>query len=140
MAFCAKCGVQFEGQFCSACGTPVAGVPPPLQGSADGLATNVASMLCYSLGIMTGILFLVLTPYNANKEVRFHAFQSIFMTAALIALNIVMAVVLPWPLLLVFSPLVSLGTLLLWVFMLVKTYQGNKVVLPLIGPLAAQQA
>ena len=140
MAFCAKCGAQFEGQFCAACGTPVAGVPPPLQAPADGLATNVASMLCYSLGILTGILFLVLAPYNANKEVRFHAFQSIFMTAALIALNIMISVILPWGLMLLLGPLVSLGGLGLWIFMLVKTYQGSKVVLPVIGPLAAQQA
>ena len=142
MVYCAKCGTQFEGQFCSACGTPVPGPIPPAvpMGSAAGLEPNVASMLCYSLGIITGIVFLVLVPYNANKAIRFHAFQSIFMSGAIIALQIVMNAILPWGLLLLLSPLVGLGSIGLWIFMLVKTYQGAKIVLPVIGPLAEQQA
>ena len=47
---------------------------PPRRGMTD----NVASALCYALGFITGILFLVLAPYNQNRMVRFHAFQSIF--------------------------------------------------------------
>jgi uncharacterized membrane protein len=138
---CAKCGTQYEGQFCSACGTPAANVAPPaVPASAAGLEPNIAAMLCYSLGIITGIIFLVLAPYNTNKATRFHAFQSIFMSASVIALQIVMSTILPFGLLLILSPLVSLGALGLWLFMLIKSYQGAKVVLPVIGPLAEQQA
>jgi uncharacterized membrane protein len=117
MAFCSRCGAQFEGAFCSACGAPAgaAGIgeaPPPVAGA--GLTTNMASTLCYA--------------------------QSIFIGLFLIALQIVMSVVLPWSLLFTLSPLVSLASLALWIFMLVKTYQGSKVVLPVVGPLAEQQA
>lgn len=141
MVYCVKCGTQFEGQFCSACGTPVAGLAPPtVPTSAPGLEPNVAAMLCYSLGILTGIVFLVLAPYNTNKATRFHAFQSIFMSASIIALHIVMSTILPFGLLLILSPLVSLGAFGLWLFMLIKSYQGAKIVLPVIGPLAEQQA
>jgi uncharacterized membrane protein len=38
------------------------------------------------------------------------------------------------------STLVSLGSLLLWLFLMWKTYQNEKVVLPVVGPLAEQQA
>lgn len=143
MAFCSRCGAQFEGTFCSACGAP-AGAAGAGTGAAPasgaGLTTNMASTLCYALFIISGIVFLILAPYNTNKTVRFHAFQSIFIGLTLIALNIVMSVVLPWSLLFTLSPLVSLGSLGLWIFMLIKTYQGSKVVLPVIGPLAEQQA
>ena len=46
------------------------------------MTDNVASALCYLLGLITGIIFLVLTPYNRNPVVRFHAFQSIFLNVA----------------------------------------------------------
>ena len=48
------------------------------------MADNVASTLCYVLGLITGILFLVLPPYNKNPVIRFHAFQSIFLHVACI--------------------------------------------------------
>jgi len=87
MAFCASCGAPVEGKFCAKCGAPMgAAVPPP--GAAPGVAAagmtdNAASALCYVLGLITGILFLVLAPYNQNKTIRFHAFQSIFLSIAL---------------------------------------------------------
>jgi uncharacterized membrane protein len=36
--------------------------------------------------------------------------------------------------------LVSLGFFLVWLYVMWKSYQGEKVVLPLIGPLAEKQA
>ena len=136
MAFCSKCGAQYEGQFCAACGAPTVGA----NAAGAGLTTNMASTLCYGLFIIGGIVFLVLAPYNANKTVRFHAFQSIFVGLAMIALNITLSVALPVLTYLMISPVISLASLGLWIFMLVKTYQGNKVVLPVVGPLAEQQA
>jgi uncharacterized membrane protein len=141
MAFCSQCGTQFQGSFCSKCGAPAgAGPAPAATASGGGMTINVACALCYALGFITGILFLVLAPYNQNKEVRFHAFQSIFVSVGLIALHILMSIILPWGLLLMLSPLVSLGGFILWLFMLIKTYQGSKIVLPVIGPFAQQQA
>ena len=59
--------------------------PPPPGGFAPqsaGLTDNMAAALCYLLGVLTGILFLVLAPYNQNRAIRFHAFQSIFFWVA----------------------------------------------------------
>ena len=53
----------------------------------------MACALCYILGLLTGILFLVLAPYNQNRLIRFHAFQSIFLNIAWIAIYIVLSII-----------------------------------------------
>lgn len=157
MAFCPNCGAQVDGSFCAKCGTPMTGgaanVPPTPGASppaaAGGLSVNAASALAYVLGLITGILFLVIAPYNQDRTVRFHAFQSIFLNVAWIVVWIVLSVIsgilmtITWALVALFSLLhllVGLGFLVLWIFMIVKAYQGQKVVLPIIGPLAEKQA
>jgi uncharacterized membrane protein len=165
MAFCPNCGSQVEGKFCARCGTPMAAEVPPSPGpvpaggysvpppaapvQAAGLTENVACALCYLLGLFTGILFLVLDPYNKNKLIRFHAFQSIFahlaMFAAGIVFSIFFAVFVRLPILgalvgLVLWPLFGLACLALWLMLMYRAYQGQKWVLPIIGPLAEKQA
>src|SRR5260370_9888288 len=94
MAFCPSCGSQVDGRFCQKCGATVdaGGVPPPgaapAAGSA-GLTDNAAGALCYLFGLITGILFLVISPYNTNRAVKFNAFQSIFFHVGMIAMYIV---------------------------------------------------
>jgi len=154
MAFCGSCGAPVEGKFCAKCGTPMdAAVPPPgatpggaafqPAPAATGMTDNAASALCYVLGLITGILFLVLAPYNQNKTIRFHAFQSIFLSIAWIvvsmAINIVFGALHLWSLLFL-SPLIGLAFFVLWIYMIITAYQGKKVVLPVIGPIAQQQA
>ena len=157
MAFCPTCGTQVEGRFCAKCGVAVPagapGTPPPPQGgyapppaAAGGMTDNVASALCYVLGLVTGIIFLVLAPYNTNRVIRFHAFQSIFLHVACIILWIGLAIVLGILTLLTHGlaallyPLVGLGLLVLWICMIVFAYQGKLTVLPIIGPIAQKQA
>jgi len=106
--------------------------------------------LCYLFGLISGILFLVLEPYNKNRTVRFHAFQSIFLSVVLIAVEIVLAIlfrvmlqVLPyslWFLISLISLVVWLAFLVLWILLMVKAYQNQKLVIPVIGPLAEKQA
>ncbi len=58
------------------------------------MTDNMAAALCYALGFITGILFLVLAPYNQNREIRFHAFQSIFLNIAwFVALWIIVSII-----------------------------------------------
>ena len=104
------------------------------------MTDNVAATLCYVLGFITGIIFLVLAPYNKNKLIRFHAFQSIFVSVGLFVLSAAVSIILPWSLSLVLDPLISLGGFVLWIFLLIKTYQNQKIVLPIVGPLAEKQA
>src|SRR5215467_3723208 len=148
MPFCSTCGSAVEGQFCAKCGSRIgaaagaAGSGATIQTSA-AMTDNVASALCYLLGIITGILFLVLPPYNRNPVIRFHAFQSIFLHAAciiaMIGFNIFLGI-------LHMAGIFFLGTIIwmacfvLWLYMLLQAFQGKMVVLPVIGPLAQQQA
>jgi uncharacterized membrane protein len=143
MAFCPSCGAAVEGRYCAKCGTSVDPATPPAAPvpviSAAGLPENTAAALCYLLGLVTGIIFLVLEPYNKNKLIRFHAFQSIFLHVAVIIVWVALRTALPWGVWWLIS-LIDLAFFILWIFMLVQTYQGKKVVLPVIGDLAAKQA
>jgi uncharacterized membrane protein len=117
--------------------------------AAGGMSDTAASALCYVLGLITGILFLVIAPYNQNKTVRFHAFQSIFLNVAWIGLWIAMHIVglvllsITWTLATVWglvSMLVGLAFFGLWIYMIIAAVQGKKVMLPVIGALAEKQA
>ena len=147
MAFCPSCGAPVEGRYCAKCGTAVdSGTPasaspavnlPPI--SAGGLPENTAAALCYLLGWVTGIIFLILEPYNKNKLIRFHAFQSIFLGVAVMIVWWALRIMLSWQAWALIS-LIDLGFFILWIYLLIQTYQGKKVVLPVIGDLAAKQA
>jgi uncharacterized membrane protein len=107
------------------------------------MADNVAAALCYVLGLITGIIFLVIAPYNRNRLIRFHAFQSIFLHVGCIVLaiglNLVITILHLWSLFFLGS-LVWLGFFVLWIYLIIQAYQGKMVELPVIGPLARQQA
>src|SRR5216684_7195889 len=139
MAFCPSCGAQVDGRFCQKCGATVdaGGVPPPgaapAAGSA-GLTDNVAGALCYLFGLITGILFLVLAPYNQNRNIRFHAFQSIFLHIAWIVLWIALTIVtLPLNAIPILGAMISvllhlalwIGSVIIWLYMMYKTYNGE---------------
>ena len=128
-------------------GQPQYGQPAP---AAGGMEDNVASALCYLLGLITGVLFLVLEPYNKNKIVRFHAFQSIFFNIGAIVVNIAFSIVfsimrhvLPLSMWVIFT-LLSLGLSLLmlgaWAFLMYKAYNREMFKIPVIGDLAEKQA
>ena len=132
-------GQQYQGGY----------APPPPGAQAAGLQENMANALCYALGLLTGILFLVLAPYNQNKTTRFHAFQSIFFGAStivvFIALSIFSFVLLLIPFAGAFISLIlhlgaALGVFVLWLMLMYKAYNNEVWVLPLIGPLAQKQA
>jgi uncharacterized membrane protein len=165
MAFCSKCGGQLNAgsSFCPACGAPVAEpvAPPPgvSAGPASvvmvpanaGMTNNVAGMLCYILGIITGVIFLVLEPYKNNRFVRFHAFQSIFFWVACFAFWMIWSQVLVGMLISgggfgmlglfgLFFTLVRLAMFVGWIFLMIKAYNNEEFRLPIIGDLAAKQA
>ena len=125
--------------------------PPAGPGAAAGLQENVAGALCYVVGLVTGIVFLVLQPYNQNRTIRFHAFQSIFYHVAWIifwfGLHIVLATLgfgllgaLFGLLSMLLSLVIGFGGFLLWLFLMWRAYNNNPLVLPIIGPIAQQQA
>jgi uncharacterized membrane protein len=161
MAFCAQCGAEAAGNFCPRCGAAmnIAGagpqgeyVPPQSATSSvtsTGMSENVASALCYLLGLITGIIFLVLAPYNQNRTVRFHAFQSIFYHVGIIVVwigwtivNVTFAAIthgVSGLISLPISMLLGLGFFILWLYLMYSAYNNKMVVLPIVGPLAQKQ-
>ena len=150
MSFCPSCGSTLNGPFCPGCGvaaTAPAGAAFAAAPAANaGLTENAVGALCYLGGVITGIVFLVIAPYNQNPRIKFHALQSILFSLvwtlgwfAMIPLHML----LPFGLSLLmslFSLLLWGGGLVLWLVLMWKAYQGHALVLPVIGGVARQQA
>ena len=142
MAFCNMCGTQIAdgATTCAACSGRTAVMPAT---AAAGLADNVAGMLAY-VTIIPAIVFLVMPPYNQSRFVRFHSFQSIFFSVAVLAIQIALSIMTLVPFLIFITAplhlLVALGALILWIILLLKANQGEMYELPVIGDLAEKQA
>jgi uncharacterized membrane protein len=165
MTYCAKCGASLsEGTgFCPSCGTQAIGVAPQTGGAtppgglppitglqSTGMTSNVAGALAYLVGFITGIIFLTVEPYSKDRFVRFHAFQSIFLSALYLVFFMVWGAVFGtlsivglgflWSLIILVWSLLRLAFFLLWLFVMYKAYNNERFSLPFIGPLAAKQA
>jgi len=142
VAFCPKCGTQIaEGAACPKC---VGGSVPVAQvTTGGGLEDNVAGALAY-FTFIPAVIFLVLEPYNRKRFIRFHAFQCLFLTAAVVALSIALSILAMIPFIgLLTLPVhfvIWLGCLALWIVLTLKAYQGQMFKLPVIGDMAEKQA
>ncbi len=151
MAFCPNCGAQVNGSFCGNCGATMSagqapGAGPAQQPQAASVPGNTVAALCYLAGFITGIIFLVLAPYNADPKIRYHAWQAIGFNVALIVIMIVLSVLTALTggvLGLILAPVglvIWLGSIVLWLFLMFKAYQGEGLHLPVIGDFAKKQA
>ena len=153
--FCSKCGAENpEGaKFCSKCGTELGVLPAtkPEAESSTGLSANVAGLLCYVAGWITGIVFVVLE--KKSKFVKFHAWQSIMVFGVLTLAHLVLSTILgaiaaaTFPFsagLGVFSVVMGwlIGVLMfvLWVILMVQAGSGKMWKVPGAGDWAEKQA
>lgn len=97
-----------------------------------GLEENIEGLLCYLLGVITGIIFLVLE--KESDFVKFHAMQSIVTFLSLFILSMVVAVI-PFVGVLI-SLLVNLISLAFWILGMYKAYQGEKYKFPIFGDIS----
>jgi len=104
--------------------------------SSTGLSENVAATLCYVLGWITGLVFLLVEKQSGF--VRFHAMQSL-MTFGLLFIASIVSNFVPGigPLL---GALIGLLTLVLWILLMFKAWSGARYKLPLVGDEAEKQA
>lgn len=104
--------------------------------SSTGLDANVAAALSYLVGFLTGIVFLLIE--KESKFVRFHAMQSTLVFVAIFAISIVLGAIpiIGWAL----YPILMLASLILWLVLLFKAFQGEKFKLPIVGDIAEQKA
>ena len=97
-----------------------------------GLPANVAALLSYLVGLVTGIVFILIE--KENRFVRFHAMQSIIVFGAIFVLGIILPFipVLGW----IILPFVWILSVILWVVLMFKAYQGEYFRLPVAGEMA----
>ena len=103
--------------------------------SSTGINPTVAGLLCYLVGFVTGIIFLIIE--KDNKFVRFHAMQSVLAFGFLFVLQVVLTFIpfLGWALLWV----LHIVTLVVWILLMVKAYKGEYYKLPIVGDMAEQK-
>jgi uncharacterized membrane protein len=106
----------------------------------EGLQENVAALLAYVLGWLTGIIFLLI---DKRPYVKFHAAQSIVVFGGLTVLRIGLAIVSGmFGGLMGFGAMVALGSvialvgLVLWIFLMVKAYQHANFRVPIAAGIA----
>ncbi|MDP2931883.1 MAG: DUF4870 domain-containing protein [Chloroflexota bacterium] len=106
-----------------------------MEKTSTGLQENVAGLLCYVLGWISGLVFILIE--KENKFVRFHAIQSIYVFGVLTIAGIVLGwipfigVVLGW--------LIFVLGFILWIVLMLKAYQGTMYKLPWAGNLAEKR-
>lgn len=108
-----------------------------------GLSDNAASGLAY-VTIIPAIVFLATAPYNQNRKIRFHSWQSIFLHIAWVIVWVALAIVGMVPVLnfldVILIPLAMLGFFILWLVVLINAFNGKDARLPIVGDLAQKQA
>jgi len=142
MPFCSACGVEVgaDVSFCPKCGKAV-GSAAPSAGAVEttGMQENVAGLLCYVVGWLTGLIFFLI---DKRPFVRFHAMQSIITFGALNVFTWGLiwsgwfGGFIGWAFVGLLSSLIWLLTLVCWILCMVKAYKGERFKLPVIGDLA----
>jgi uncharacterized membrane protein len=122
-------------------GTP--GGPSASTSGGTGLDENIAGLLSYVLGWITGLIFFLI---DKRPFVRFHAAQSIVLFGGLFVLYWVVS----WVFLMVgwvfislwifLGPVIGLAAFVLWIVCMVKAYQGQRFRVPVVADLADKLA
>lgn len=148
MAFCPNCGKELasEARFCPSCGATQNQMPAPgpvpvmtATGTQTGLQPNVAGLLCYILGWVTGLVFYFI---EKDRFIRFHAVQSIivfgaFQIVQLVVIRLMFAISWRlWGIAGLLNTLLWVAELGLAILLMVKAYNGEKFKLPYAGDLA----
>ena len=104
--------------------------------TALGLNRNVSALLSYALGWVSGLAVILIE--KDDDFVRFHAMQSILTFGALTLLSLVFGSMFMF--IGIMSSLIQIAGIALWILLMVKAYQGEKFMLPIIGEMAEQWA
>jgi uncharacterized membrane protein len=104
--------------------------------SKTGLEENIASLLCYALFWVTGLVFYLIE--TENETVRFHAMQSMIVFGFFSALSLIFRWVF-WHQY-VFDSVIGVIVVILWIILMVRAYQGGRFKLPVAGDLAEKWA
>lgn len=123
--------------------TVISQSPQESERTTTGLEQNTAALLSYLFTWVTGLIFYLIE--KDNKYVRFHAMQSIFFGIAMVlagALLVVITTILRHvPFIggmtsMLLSFIYWIGTVVIWITLMVKAFQGERYKLPFVGDIA----
>jgi uncharacterized membrane protein len=115
-------------------------VPGSGEESSLHIDPNLAGALCYLLGCISGILFFVLE--TRNKRIRFHALQSILIFTVLTLLSMgsaILAILTDFVPFQLASSTIWILHFVVWLVMIISTFQGKTIKIPGIGDFATEQ-
>lgn len=103
--------------------------------SSLGMQENLAALLSYVFGFITGIIFFALE--KESNFVKFHAMQSILFSVGLFIIGFIIGFIpiVGW----ILGILLNLASLVMWILFMVKAYKGERFKFPIIGDIAEQQ-
>lgn len=149
MAFCSKCGTEVAAGagFCPKCGEAQSGggaVAQTTSSAQSGMSENVAGLLCYVVGWVTGIIFFLI---DKRPFVRFHAAQSIVVFGGLHVILMGLGIVFGAGMFMMrgfgafgmagaLYSLINLVAFILWILLMVKAYQHVKFEVPIAAGIA----
>ena len=148
MPFCSQCGnaVSPADSFCGRCGArqPASSGAPGLSdqawgrsGSINAIPGRTWSILCYIpfLGWIASVIVLASDRFRQERDVRFHAFQGLYLFVAWLIADQVLGPLSYVPHLHI-SGLLEAVLFAMAVFMMVKAAHNEAYSLPLFGELA----
>ncbi len=116
--------------------------------TSTGMPANVAALVSYTVGWITGLIFFLIE--KDNKFVRFHALQSIIVFGALFVLGFIFSIFFQlfvvihlffmFQFLALIARVLWLAALILWVILMVKAYKGERFKLPIAGDIAEKNS
>ena len=154
MPYCVQCGNQVGAadQFCAKCGSRQAqstGAQPsdgaPYPDFPAGISNRNAALLCYIpiVGWIAAIVVLASDRFRRETQVRFHAFQGLYLFVAWLLVEWVVSPALyitDWGAGFELHRLFTRGLQLLifaaWIVMLIKVSHDENYRLPIVGELA----
>ena len=158
MPYCVQCGqtVGSSDKFCAKCGTPQAGGRSGASSRAStgsnrfqdfwsNISHRNAALLCYIpwVGWIAAIAVLASDRFRSEKRLRFHAFQGLYLFAAWLMVEWVIAPMLAfpastagYPFYRAISQILHLLIVGAWIFMLMKVSHDQDYRLPILGELA----
>jgi len=113
---------------------------PPAQ--PVGLSENATSALAY-FTFIPAVIFLAIAPYNQSAKVRFHCWQSIFLTIVAVVVDVFWRILIHIPFLWIISPIfliIWLAFFVLWLVIVINALNGKMFKVPIIADFAAKQA
>jgi len=100
-----------------------------------GLDENIASLLCYLVIWITGLIFYLVE--KENKFVKFHALQSFLTFLPLNILYWILGYIFWWSGFGYFlTMIIAIVMFILWIVLMIKAYQGEKYKLPIVGDIS----